>query len=241
MSDPLPQPGATPGLASSPLADPADLARHLHDGLAQLLTFALIQLDAAQDPNCPTREAAILHSRQLVKEGLLTIRNTVSQLRTAPAAGSQDLVKQLQVIGAEIRQLGSIQLVLDCPGMPIWIPENAAYRLGRAARELLINACKHAVGATVWLTLHATESDGGGLLLTVSDDGPGFDANRILQANAQGYGLSGLCAFLAPIGAQFFLRSEPGTGVWAQVRWYPNAPTATSSALQPLTCSSEAS
>ena len=80
--------------------------------------------------------------------------------------------------------------------------ESAAYF---CCLEALQNAAKHAAGATVNVRLW-TES--GGLLFSVADDGPGFDA--ALATNGHGY--VNMADRLGAIGGTVRWESAPGQG-----------------------------
>ena len=96
----------------------------------------------------------------------------------------------------------------------------------RAARELLINACKHAAGASIRIRLDTTPTQSPGFTVSVIDDGPGFDLAALRRDACAGYGLRRLAADLADIDAVFRLCSEPGAGLAARITWYATGPTA---------------
>ena len=71
--------------------------------------------------------------------------------------------------------------------------------------EALQNAAKHAPEATVRLRLW---EESGGLLFSVSDDGPGFDAARARS----GHGFVNMSDRLGAIGGTVRWESQPGQG-----------------------------
>jgi signal transduction histidine kinase len=71
--------------------------------------------------------------------------------------------------------------------------------------EALQNAAKHAEGATVQLRLW---TEAGGLLFSVSDDGPGFDA----AVARRGHGYVNMADRLGAIGGTVRWDSSPGHG-----------------------------
>jgi signal transduction histidine kinase len=72
--------------------------------------------------------------------------------------------------------------------------------------EALQNAAKHADGAAVQVRLW---EESGGLLFSVSDDGPGFDA---AQARGGGHGFVNMSDRLGAIGGTVRWESRPGRG-----------------------------
>jgi signal transduction histidine kinase len=75
--------------------------------------------------------------------------------------------------------------------------------------EALQNAAKHAAGAHVEIRVW---EESGGLLFTVSDDGPGFDS----AVASRGHGYVNMADRLGAIGGTVRWLSEPGHG--SQVR-----------------------
>jgi signal transduction histidine kinase len=71
--------------------------------------------------------------------------------------------------------------------------------------EALQNAAKHAAGATVEVRL---SEEAGGLLFSVTDDGPGFDAGRARG----GHGFVNMSDRLGAIGGTVRWESRPGHG-----------------------------
>jgi signal transduction histidine kinase len=71
--------------------------------------------------------------------------------------------------------------------------------------EALQNAAKHAEGAAVQLRLW---TEAGGLLFSVSDDGPGFDA----AVARRGHGYVNMADRLGAIGGTVRWDSQPGQG-----------------------------
>jgi signal transduction histidine kinase len=71
--------------------------------------------------------------------------------------------------------------------------------------EALQNAAKHAAGASVQLRLW---EESGGLLFSVRDDGPGFDAAQVQG----GHGFVNMSDRLGAIGGTVRWESQPGHG-----------------------------
>ncbi|TDR82785.1 sensor histidine kinase [Paludibacterium purpuratum] len=198
------------------------LAQLLHDDLAQLLAFALIQLDTARATDPAGSGAAFEHGRQLVKQALHSTRGLIDGLRSAETPPPAELGQQCRQLAQEIGRLSRRKIVLDCQAIDIQPPPPAQRLICRAARELLINACKHAPRADIRISLRAADAWPGGLVLTVSDNGPGIDPARMRRPAAGHHGLCRLPDQLAQAGAQLELHSRPGHGVQAHIHWQPS-------------------
>ena len=83
--------------------------------------------------------------------------------------------------------------------MCAWLPN-------RTAEEALSNAMKHSQASKVTIALEAAAEST--LLLTVRDDGNGFD----MAGLGDGLGLVGMRDYVEVAGGEFSIRSEPGNG-----------------------------
>ena len=91
-----------------------------------------------------------------------------------------------------------------------WQPEAGKLKLNstqtlhlyRIAREAVNNALKYAPGSEIRVDFSATPD---GLLLKISDDGPGFGA----QPHRQGYGLRNMKQRAEEIGGTCIIKSTP--------------------------------
>lgn len=200
-------------------SDAERMAHALHDGLAQMLTLALIQLDAARDPRHPDVPGAIANSRALVKDALRAARQAIRDLQQVREP-VPDLSWALLSAATRLGQLSGRTIYLDCDAQAPTPPDEVSTALVDAARELMLNACKHAPNAQIFLTL---APHGEGLQLTVQDNGPGFDPSRLPGASADhgGYGLTSMSSWLSAAGVQFSLHTAIGQGVSATLRWQP--------------------
>ena len=90
-----------------------------------------------------------------------------------------------------------------------WLPGSLTLVLP-AARELLTNVAKHARASTVWVEVHR---DGDRVLLSVRDDGSGFDPQQVGNSVAAGHiGLGSLLARFDAMGGAMHIESTAGSG-----------------------------
>lgn len=194
----------------------------LHDGAAQLLTLALLQLDGLMSGPGADRIARLRQVRALVDEALRDTRRVLDDCPdgdTPPVSLGAALCR----LGRRLSSFTGQALRLDCKTEVSRPPSAVTEEVLRAAQELLINACKHASGARIELSLAAL---GEGFQITVRDDGPGFDPDGMCRRRsvAGGYGLWALPDHLARVGARFRVYSRPGEGVLAHIRWPDDRP-----------------
>lgn len=181
----------------------AELAEHLHDGPLQTLLAARLDLDEIRERN---PDPALDRVRDALQETAVGLRSTVTQLHPQVLAqlGLAPAVREL------LRQAESrygINVIADLED--VGHPESQSL-LYRAARELLANVNKHAKAHTVTVGLHRK---GERTVLTVADDGTGFDPSRVAQSVVEGHiGLASLQVRIEATGGTMKIDSRPGSG-----------------------------
>jgi len=190
------------------------LARDLHDSLTQRLFSLNLTLEAAAataadaDP-VPTVEA-IHQARGLVDSALAELRTLIFELRP-PALEADGLLGALRKHAALLSRAHAVPVtVTDArpPGSPG--PSAAGEReLWRVAEEALSNALRHAEASAVTVTI-ATDGRGG-TLLSVNDDGVGFDPDARAIASRR-LGLVSMRERIEAAGGAFEIVSAPGQG-----------------------------
>jgi two-component system, NarL family, sensor kinase len=185
-----------------------ELAEHLHDGPLQTLLAARLELDEARERNPDPALDRVYSALQDTAKGL---RSTVTelhpqvlaQLGLTPAVG--ELLRQFEARGG-----ATVDAELEDVGKPA--SQTLMYR---AARELLANIHKHARATTVTVRLFRRADR---ILLTVADDGTGFDPTGIDAAVAEGHiGLGSLLVRFDAMGGAIDIASAPGKGTLVTV------------------------
>jgi signal transduction histidine kinase len=186
------------------------IAALLHDGPVQDLVGAGYHLGAASSAVGGTDAADILDTAET------TVRGTVQSLRALlvdiypPALDRAGLGSGLEDLAAGARTRGvPVSVVVD-PRVSLSAEGDRV--VFRVAREAITNGMKHGAGAPISVGL---ADEGGATVLTVHDDGPGFDAETLLAKprNAH-FGLRLLRDAVSEGGvqAELSLRSAPGEG-----------------------------
>jgi signal transduction histidine kinase len=100
-----------------------------------------------------------------------------------------------------------------CQSVPPELDNEIALCLLRVVQEALHNIAKHSRAALVQVQLSGISRD---LVLTISDDGVGFDLTRV--RNTVGLGLVSMRERMHLVGGRFDISSKPGSGTRIQAR-----------------------
>ena len=185
------------------------MAREIHDTLAQDFVGVTLQLDIISQLLGTKRiEAAsqqVQVARKLVTEGLAEARQSIWELRANSAADS--LPTRL---GRVVERYSGSKTVLRTRIGGAFRPLDPRIETAvlRVAQEALSNIQRHADAENASLTLHYGPGE---LVLTVEDDGRGFNVEEALQRRER-YGLGGLGERAVLLGGKLEIVSEPGKG-----------------------------
>lgn len=188
------------------------LAREVHDGPAQVLANALMGLEHCQNllkAQRIERLAEVLGQMgESAREGLREVRRFIADLRPGKLE-DQGLAGALSEYVRRYRDTVSTQVSFDAEPLPR-LPNETEIVLYRIVQESLQNAHKHARGAAVHVILTTRKGE---LLLTVRDDGPGFDAREVARrAGRESWGLTSMRERAELVGARFIVTTRLGHG-----------------------------
>ncbi len=199
------------------------LAHELHDTLAQSFAGVAFQLQGIRNGLEHADAKGIERANQQIEQACEVVRQTheeaslsIAMLREEWPAG-KELGAALEQCAASIVSGGDVEIVrkgrTDGRGAPEHIPVRVADALFHIGREAIVNSVRHADPKRILLSV---EYETKWVLLTVEDEGRGFDARQ----QTRGFGLRGMEKRARSIGAHLAVTSEPGNGTRIQV----NAP-----------------
>lgn len=198
------------------------IARELHDELGQWITALRARLQAitkhaGQDPVIYD----LTRSTMEISDDMQTfVRGMLQKLWPVVLDnfGLADSLRELQKDWRKNHPYIDLELVIaDGIGSPVKIEKMTGITVYRLVQESLNNVCKHARARKVVVRLRREKKPSlsvDNLLLTVVDDGIGFDVNR----KSTGFGLLGMRERAIAAGGEFLLQSSPGRGVRITVR-----------------------
>lgn len=188
-------------------------AYDLHDGVVQLMTGALLRLEASSartDTEAEAKDNDVAAAKQLLREALDDARRLVGGL-------SPPVIEELGVIGAIDYLVGNHERVdnleiafthrLEGARFPA-IVESTIFRI---VQEALNNISRHAFTKRAAVNLDERDRN---LLLTIRDWGCGFE---IGNRRARRYGMRGMEERTRLLNGTFTLDSRPGHGTSIEI------------------------
>lgn len=190
------------------------LSSELHDEIGQWLTAIHFQVKTIS--RIAESESPIHTSVQIINESAARmhemIRRMVKSLRPAvlDARGLTEGLRELEMQWRQAHPGIACELVLE--GRLDDLSDDLSITLYRLVQEALNNIAKHSQASRVSVRLRRVQGkipDADAILLSVEDDGMGFDTSRSFD----GVGLIGMRERVIAAGGRFDLHSAPGQGV----------------------------
>jgi signal transduction histidine kinase len=195
------------------------LARELHDELGALLTAA--KLDVARLKSrlggAPGADAAerLAHLNEALNGGIALKRRIIEDLRPS-SLSNLGLVAALEILLREFTARSEIRITESLAAVNV--SEAAQLTIYRLVQEALTNVVKYAKATEVAVTLQSASN--GGAMVTVRDNGIGFDTGQPRLAR---HGLIGMRYRVEADGGTMRLESSPGHGTLIEATLPPVA------------------
>ena len=191
------------------------ISAELHDYLAQNLTavsYKLTSARAAQHDN-PEAAAAMLESASAMLDSSRTeLRHCLWDLKSK-ALEEPTFELALRRSLQQVASFENIELDFNIPRQPVDDP--TAHAILSVIRELVANAVNH--GLAEHITVQG-EIVGEDLVITVSDNGCGFDVSGVGSSDDGHFGLDGIRQRVMRLNGAFTITSQPGSGTSAVIR-----------------------
>lgn len=198
------------------------IARELHDSLAQVLGQIHLQLRALEARTDGVALSGDLGElADVADEAYRDVRETILGLReTIPADGG--LEAALRAYLAKFSRQTGIDASLECDDVTRRVlSPRAEVQLLRVVQEALTNVRKHAGASRV--TVGLRDGDGSPVL-TVADDGAGFDPASVGPSFSGGFGLRSMRERVEGVGGTLEIQTRPGDGTRIVARLRPEGP-----------------
>jgi signal transduction histidine kinase len=188
------------------LEDRRRMARDLHDGLAQELSFLSAQSRSVADR--PPDSATVERLGAAAGRALDEARRAIAAL-TRPL--DEPFVRVLQQVAEDLGSRYDVTVATDLDPA-VQVSDGHGEALVRIATEAVRNAVRHGQATRIHLALAARPFS-----LTITDNGRGFTAGSVDAGRAGGFGLTSMRERARAIGAEFAVTSIPGEGTSVRV------------------------
>jgi signal transduction histidine kinase len=190
------------------------VARELHDTLAHTLSGLSVQLETVKaywDVDQPTARSILEKSLAAAHSGLEETRRALKALRASPL-DDLGLALAIRNVVEEAAARANLTLALSITDeVPVLSPdvEQCVYRV---VQEAVTNVVRHANANNLTVKLASVE---GKVMLTVSDDGVGFNTEK--SNGSSQFGLAGMQERAELVGGELKIVSKPGDGTTIQL------------------------
>jgi signal transduction histidine kinase len=188
------------------------LSRELHDEVGQSLSATLVglsNLSAAMRTNARAQmENEVAGLRRIVEGTVKMVRNITLLLRPS-MLDDLGLIPALEWQAREVSRQTGLRVDVAAGGVFDELAEEFKTCIYRVVQEALHNVARHAAAGSVRIV---AQQEPRRLLLSIQDDGRGFDVAR-----SRGLVLLGMQERVAHLGGTLQLVSEPGRGTLISV------------------------
>ena len=183
------------------------IARELHDEVGQSLWAMGLEIDnlgaAVKSGDIELALRRLEGMREMSNGSVRVVRNMSLLLRPS-MLDDLGLVPALEWLAREVSRTSGLHVDVTDEQIPDQLPEEHKTCVFRVVQEALRNTCRHAGAKHARILVHATDRQ---LLLSVQDDGSGFD-----PAREKGLGLLGMEERASHLGGACSIDSKPGCG-----------------------------
>jgi signal transduction histidine kinase len=190
----------------------------MHDTLIQGCTSSSALLEAY----CSMGRAENDSRNELLDTARRQLRQTINEARQAvwdlrhQTAIFTNIVPLLETMAAQVSHDYGVPVSCSATGKAYELEQSAANELLMVVREALYNAVRHGSPKRVQISCSFEQPK---LIVTVADDGRGFDAASTDLEPGDHYGLIGMRERVKHIGGKLTVKSQPGAGTEVTIQF----------------------
>ncbi len=190
-------------------------AKDLHDGLGATLSAVKMYLNIVKRSNAdPERANKMLNEAiTLIDKAGKNAKEIAVNIRPHDLAHF-GIKTSLENFVDRINQIGTIKINFDAQDYNADLDQDKELQLFRAVNELINNTLKYGEAETINIVLSEKDNT---IKLTFSDDGQGFDYDKIMNSNKAGIGLNNIIQRAKLAGGTAVIKSELGKGMSATI------------------------
>lgn len=185
-----------------------DISREIHDNIGQALSFIRLNI-ATIDLN---KQA---DAQEKLQETKFQLSQTIQDLRDLSKILNTDFIASTGLVAGIRRQVemlnktGVYHAVFNVTGEPEYYASQQELVLYRVVQESMGNFIKHAQAEKITIELAYVP---GRLIISIMDDGVGFDIETVKAAQSSGIGLTNIASRMQLINGKATINSQPGAG-----------------------------
>jgi signal transduction histidine kinase/ligand-binding sensor domain-containing protein len=199
------------------LEERARISRELHDTLAQDFVGISSQLKGVasvlrDSPSVAEERLAL--ARRMTQHSLTEARRSIMDLRTSALEG-RSLPEAIEYVARTITSGSGVSVSVNGDARHVLLDADRQQHCLRIAQEAIANAVKHGRPGHIDVSL---TSQNGHAVLTVHDDGAGFDPDGVFAGARGHFGLLGMRERARRMGGEVSVVSATGQGTTVEVR-----------------------
>lgn len=187
------------------------IAMDIHDGIGQMLTSLKYQIESIDLSNSERAAQRIAELDQLIKQVIREVRRVTFNLKPT-VLGDYGLQAALKVFIQETAKVVDVELSYHTIGEIDRLPQKIENNVFRIIQEAINNSIKYSGAKKIEIAL-AQENDN--LVITVKDEGKGFDTRIIESRNVNidsGRGFFNMYERTDYVNGELSIESEPSKG-----------------------------
>lgn len=191
-------------------------AKDLHDGLGPLLSTARMSMSALLQHERDDHSKQVLeNANNVINEAVESIKEISNNL-SPHVLTNFGLASAIKNFAFKVGQTKSVNINFDTKLTDSdRFDTNVEVVLYRATCELINNTIKHAEATDIEIALEKIQRT---IVINYSDNGKGFDQDKVQCATDKGMGLSNISSRVTSINGVFVINSKPGDGVQAVIK-----------------------
>lgn len=184
------------------------IAREIHDELGQHMTALRLDTGMLRMTYGDSEEGLaedLKRMNNMIDDSIQVVRNIASDLR--PKALDMGFQSATRWLVSNLKNRTSIDFTLDLGDDDIEMDDVTTTTLFRIVQESTTNVLRHSEATQVTIGLEHSDDN---IILTIQDNGKGFDAKKAREKKT--FGLLGMEERAITLGGSCQLNSEPGKG-----------------------------
>ncbi len=189
------------------------IAREMHDGIAQVLTFVGMKSQAARQflitGQTENANDQLLRLEEVARDLYADVREVILGLRSNISA-TKDMASNLKEYLSRFSHMSNIKTELEITDGSIFsLPSSSQTQILYIIQEALSNIRKHAKANNAHVTISNCDSR---IEITVSDDGRGFSTSSAKQNGFPHFGIQIMKERMNSMGGNLEIKSRLGEG-----------------------------